>query len=492
MASDALPRRFSALDAIFIDIESPSAPMHIGSVCVYEGQVSLDRLSKHIASRIHRLPRYRQIMVPTPLHLAYPSWQTDPRFDIRRHVRQARIPNGATDAQLRTTAARILSSPLDRDKPLWELFLLSGLAGGHFAIVSKVHHCLADGISGVELASVMHDHLPREVGTQQQRRLRLAAEQVLHPIRDAVWDTAIEEVTRWSEAEQGVAKFLSSLSLDTLGGTWKEVLGIVRTFSLPIDRMPFNVHRLSGKKRLAWLEFSFAEVRGIRAALGGTVNDALLTVVGLAVRRYLKAHGIRPTRKTLRVMVPVSLRREDERGRLGNRVSMLPVQIPLGIGGPVELFRHIREHTTRLKEARVADALFALFRAAQFGPLLQSAIGRLARTSAVNALLSTVSAFPTINTVVTNVPGPQIPLYLLGHRMIHYYPYLPVAPEVSATFGILSYDQKLAISVIADAAAMPDIKRMGSFLNDAYRELRDAAKVIERPHVHLHRRSRTK
>ncbi|NUM54766.1 MAG: wax ester/triacylglycerol synthase family O-acyltransferase [Candidatus Hydrogenedentes bacterium] len=486
MAHTKLPRRFSALDAIFIDIESPVAPMHIGSVCIYDGRISLARFVKHVASRLHLLPRYRQVMVPTPLHLGYPTWRADPDFDIFRHIFEVTAPAQCTVSQLSALSGRILGKMLDRDKPLWELYLVNGLEGGRSAIISKVHHCLADGITGVELGAVMHDHRRKPIDVpvtdNRPRRNDVSA----RPILDALWDTAVEEVTRWTEAKQGAAKFLESLSFDTTLTTWKEVLGVVRTFSLPIDRMPFNAHRLSGRKRLAWCEHSFAEVRAVRAALGGTVNDVMLTVVGLAVRRYLKAHGVRPDRKTLRVMVPVSLRHEHERGQMGNRVSMLPVQIPLGIDDPIELFERVHAHTTRLKEIHIAHALHGALRAIQAGPMLQSAVGRLTRMPAVSTLLTTFSGFPAINTVVTNVPGPQIPLYLLGRRMTAYYPYLPVAPEVSVTFGILTYNQTLAVSVIADAAAMPDIARMRRHLETAYGALRTAAGVPERPHVPVH------
>jgi len=487
MAQSRLPGRFTALDAIFIDIESATAPMHIGSVSMYDGPVSRARLMKHVTSRLDQLPRYRQVMAPTPLNLGYPTWRPDPDFDIGRHVFELRAPKHCTDARLRAIAARVLGTMLDRGKPLWELHVVNGLEGGRSAVIAKIHHCLADGISGVELGTVIHDHTPKPPAPVRSPRLRTRPRaEAAHPILDALWDNAAEELKRWTEAERGAAKFVESLSLASAPGTWKEVFGIVRTFSLPIDRMPFNVHRLSGKKRIAFAEYSFAEVRAIRAALGGTVNDVMLTLVGTAVRRYLQAHKLRPARKTLRIMVPMSLRREDERGRMGNRVSMLPVQIPLGFEGPVEMFDYVREHTARLKDAHVADALYGLLRALQIGPMTQAAVGRLTRLPAVSALLTTVSGFPSINTVVTNVPGPQVPLYLLGRRMESYYPFLPCAPEVSATFGILSYNQKLAVTIVADAAAMPDTERMRALLDESFVELRTAAAIAERPHVHLH------
>jgi hypothetical protein len=309
-------------------------------------------------------------------------------------------------------------------------------------------------------------------------------------LADTVRDRAADEIARWTEIQQCAAAFFESLQWNHIRGTAIEVLELLRGLSGRLDRFSFNVHRLSGKKRLAWTEFSFAEARKIREVLEGTVNDVVLTTLGIAMQAYLRRHRQKTAGRRLVVMVPVSLRHEHERGMLGNRVSMLPARIPLDVSDPIELFRTVSAHMKRLKEAHVADALFAVLRAAQFSPMLQAGIGKLARFPAAVTLLTLVSPYPIVNSVCTNVPGPNIPLYTVGCRMLSYYPFLPVAAEVGVTFGVLSYDQKLATTVVADAAAMNDVDYMKACLQDSFARLRLAAGVGERPPITVRRQDR--
>jgi WS/DGAT/MGAT family acyltransferase len=264
---------------------------------------------------------------------------------------------------------------------------------------------------------------------------------------------------------------------------------MLKTFTTPMERMPFNPPELSGKKRLAFSEFSFAEARAIRAALGGTVNDVVLATLGLAVRRYLREHGTRPSKRVFRVMAPVNMRHEDERGQLGNRVSILPVQLPLDRSRPVAFFRAVHAEVKALKDAHIADGLYLLLRMAHGAPPnVQALVGRAMQSRTIATVLDQLVSFPPIHTVCTNVPGPQVPLFAVGHRMLACYPFLPVINKVGASFGIVSYDQRLFMTTIADAAAMPDVDRMKRCLDEAFAELKAAAGVEDHPAIPLYRR----
>lgn len=479
-------RRFSSLDAVFTQFETDVAPMHIGSVNVYEGAIPFRRFVRDIESKLHLIPRYLQVMREAPFRIEYPSWEPAPKLDLEHHVYLHTLPKPGSEIQLRRLAERILSRKLDRSRPLWDLHVVHGLEGRRSAVITRVHHCLADGISGVELAKIMFDHSPVSGAEKSAPAAEVVEPETPRALSDALWDLATDEVARWTEIQQCAARFVESLKLDRARETTTEILGLLRGLTGRIDRFPFNVHRLSGKKRLAWTEFSFAEVRKTREALEGTVNDVVLSTLGIAMRDYLRAHRQKTAGRSLVVMVPVSLRHEHERGMMGNRVSMLPARIPLDEPDPIELFRVVSGHMRRLKDAHIADALFAILRAAQFSPMLQAGLGRLAQYPAAVSLLTMISAYPIVNTVCTNVPGPNIPLYTVGRRMVSYYPYLPVAAEVGVTFGVLSYNQKLAITIVADSAAMKDSDRMREHLESAFIQLRSAAGVVEREPIAVH------
>jgi len=467
MAQTGLNRRLSAQDATFLYLEKEEAPMHIGSIAVFDGEVPYDRYVENIASKLHLIPRYRQRVVPAPFNIGHPTWEFDPDFDIARHILPVQIEPPGTDAQLIELAGRLFAGKLDRGKPLWEMYLVRGLEGQRSAAVSKVHHCLVDGVSGIELLMVTLDVSPNPPPPPpsqpyQPPPIPDAARRLL----DAVWDSMSARLDRWAEYQKGLLE-------TALGGDVGRARSVMRAlevalpyFARPVAKAPFN-KPFGGTRKLACSEISFAEVRAIRAACGGTVNDVVLAVLGGALGRYLELHGESIEGRVMRVLTPVNVRREDERASLGNRISMLLVEVPVGIRDPVERLHAITESTDALKRAHIADGIQWV--ADQLGML----------PTPLQALLGGLPSPPNTvaNMVCTNVPGPMIPLYTVGHRMLSHYPLIPIAWEMGIGCGVTSYDQKLYFGLMADEQAAPDVDRLKEFLDQAYVELRAAAGV---------------
>lgn len=466
MAQPNLSRRLSAQDAAFLYLEREEAPMHIGSVALFEGEVPFDKFVENIASKLHLIPRYRQRVIDAPLNVSYPTWEWDPEFDIANHVKQVRIDPPGTEAQLSELAAGLFAGRLGRDKPLWEMYLVQGLEGPRTAAVSRVHHCLVDGVSGVELLMVVLDVSPNPPPPPPP-----AEPYAPGPIPDAVsrlfdafWDGLAEALETGTELQR---RLLDGLENGAAARNMTRAIEAATPYLFtPMTRAPFN-GPFSGERRLAWSDYSFAEVRAIRANCGGTVNDVVLSVLGGALSRYLEMHGENTSERTIRVLTPVNVRREDERGALGNRISMLLVEVPVGVRDPIERLKLINERTEVLKRANAADGLATLGRLTGNVP------------SPVQALLGSLPAPPNTlaNMVCTNVPGPMIPLYTVGHRMVAHYPLIPIGWQMGIGCGVTSYNQRLYFGLMADARAAPDVDRLKDFLDQSFVEMRSAAGV---------------
>ncbi len=468
MSKRRLQRRLTTLDATFLYYEKKSAPLHIGSVSVFDGEIPYAQFVATVEAKLHLLPRYRQVAVVPPLHLGHPRWEADPNFDIRRHLFELHLQPPGTEDQLREIASRLFSQMLRRDKPLWELYLIHGLEGNRAAVLLKVHHAMVDGISGVNFlttildTSPVPDPVPKPEPYEPPPPPHLQTE-----IIDSVVDTTEETVRGWVEVWRELRSMRHELRTEAArAGLWRMRGRLSRLF-VPPSPLPFN-GPLSGRQQVAWSQFPMPEVRAIRAALKGTVNDVVLTVLSGAVARYIQTRGVQPKRRFLRLMIPVSMRHEQERGELGNIVSLLPLDIPLALADPAARFNYIHEMSVASKEVHLAQGVNLLrYLAANVPPPIQATVGAVGRT-----------ATPVFNMVCTNVPGPQSPVYLLGKRMIAYYPYVPIAHRVGCNCAILSYDQKLAFGLTADTRLMPDVERLKAFLDEAYRELRTAAGVL--------------
>lgn len=461
-----LSTRLSSMDATFLYFEKKEAPMHIGSVSIFEGEIPFKRFKDNLNARLPLLPRYRQKVIPDPFKLSHPTWEFDADFDIKNHVFRLKLDSPGSEADLVELAGRIFTPLMDRGKPLWDIHLVYGLEGKRMAMISRVHHCMVDGISGVDLLKIVLDISPDAKPAPVPKTVPPPRPDLTRRFFDSLLGGMQEGMNRFMEFQNGLLNLAQSMTTDGATGALPGLSQLLVALAAPASLLPFN-RPCSGERKLVWSRVSFAEARAIRAALKGTVNDVVLTVLGGAVARYAQLHGQQVAGRNLRVMVPVSLRREEQRGTLGNLVSLMPLEIPLDLTDPLERFKHINIKTLAMKSSRAAESF----------NMLTALIGIL--PASVQAVVGSMATFPLppVNMVATNVPGPQVPLYAMGKRMIDYYPYVPVGYAVGCGCAIMSYDQKLYFGLTADAQAMPDVESLKAFLDESFIELRKAAGV---------------
>jgi diacylglycerol O-acyltransferase len=464
-----LNHRLTSMDASFLYFEKKECPMHIGSVSIFEGEIPFDKFVDNVNSKMHLLPRYQQVVAPDPFNISHPTWEFDANFDIKKHIFKIQIDKPGDDAELIKLATQIFTPMMDRSKPLWDIFLVYGLQGKRTAMIARVHHCMVDGVSGVDLLKIVLDFSPETAPALPPKFV--PPQPKPDPTRrlfDALLGSMQEGMDRWMEFQTGLLNLAQAFTKEETRNSMQQAGGFLPGLASPVSLMPFN-KPCAGERKLVWSEFSFAEARAIRAACSGTVNDVVLTVLSGAVSRYVEFHGQQLEGRNLRIMVPVSLRQDDQRGALGNLVSLLPVEIPLGLRDVLQRFRYINEKTAKMKGGKVAEGL-NLFSALMgiLPPPVHAFAGALASTP-----------IPAFNMVSTNVPGPQVPLYAMGKRMVSYYPYVPVGYAVGCGCAIMSYDQKLTFGLTSDTVAMPDVERLKQFLDESFVELRKAAGVEE-------------
>lgn len=472
MSEPQLNRRLSSMDASFLYFEKKETPMHIGSVSLFEGEIPFEDFVAMLDAKMHMLPRYQQVVVPDPFNLGHPTWEYDHNFNIRNHIFKLHIDAPGGEKELIDLAGRILTPMMERHKPLWDIYLVYGLEGGKTAMICRVHHCMVDGMSGVDLLKIVLDFspTPAQIPPKPAAKVREPQPDPTRRLFDSILGGMQEGMNRWMEFQNGLLNLTQALTEQTSRDAMKNISGEIPKIMRPAERLPFN-GPLSGEKRMVWNTFNFAEARAIRGSLSGTVNDVVLTALSGAVSRYVESHGQPVAGRKIRFMVPVSLRQEDQHGALGNLVSILPVEIPLDLKNPVERFRYVNQKTMAMKGGRVAEGL----------NLFSALMGILpAPMQALVGALSTANIpVPAMNMISTNVPGPQVPLYAMGHRMSAYYPYVPVGYAVGCGCAIMSYDQHLYFGLTADMKAMPDVERLRDQLYESFYELRTAAGVEE-------------
>ena len=463
-----LNRRLTTLDAAFLYLEKKEAPLHIGSVSVFDGDLSHEDFTRHIAERLHLVPRFAQKVTPDPFNFSHPTWEQAEDFAISKHIFARELPAPGGDAELAQLAGELWSTMLDRDKPLWELYVVRGLEGGRSAMISKIHHCMVDGISGVDLVKIIFDISPvaTPVPPPPQATPPPPKPDPTRAFFDSVIGSLQEGLNRWTEMQNGLMQLTQAFANPQTLGVLPHLSSVLPAVIAPPNMLPFN-GPCSGQRTFAWSEFPFQEARAIRGALNGTVNDVVLTTLSGAVARYAQSHGQETAGRAVRFMVPVSLRQAEQRGALGNLISILPVEIPLDIPDPLARFKYVNHKTGVMKMARLAEGLGLV--GALYGMLpapLQAVIGQLATTPV-----------PPYNMVATNVPGPQVPLYVLGHKMTAQYPHVPIGYALGLGCAIFSYDQKLYFGLTADAQAMPDVTQFKKLLDESFAELRERAGI---------------
>jgi WS/DGAT/MGAT family acyltransferase len=443
--------------------------MHIGGVLVFEGPPpDWGDYLDHVRSRLHLVPRYRQKLTTPPLETGRPLWVDDPDFNLEYHVRHTALPSPGTEEQLLLLAGRIASQQLDRSKPLWENWLIEGLEGDRFALISKTHHALVDGISGVDLASVLLDlertpQCPAEdLEPWQPRPEPSAVELVAAGVRGMV-NVAGEMMSRAAGAASH-----PGTSFGVLRDAAEGVGEIVWAGLNPAPETPLNVE-IGPHRRYAVVRHQLDDYRTVKNAFGGTVNDVLLTVVSGALARWLNARGVRTEGLEMRALVPVSVRSESQRGTLGNQLAAMRAPLPVYIRDPVARLRFVRRAMDGLKESKQA-----------VGAATLAAVNSLAPPTVLAQASRLQFSTRLFNLLVTNIPGPQFPLYVLGRRLEDLFPLAFLPKNHALAVAIMSYDGGIDYGLLADYDALPDIDVFADGIDASLRELLEAV-PSERP-----------
>ena len=455
-----MPDRLTGLDSSFLHLEQNGAHMHVAACMTFEGpSPHHDELVAAIEARLHLVPRYRQRLAFVPLQQGRPVWVDDPHFNIRYHVRHTALPAPGGDEELRRLAGRLFSQRLDRNKPLWELWLVEGYQGDHFALISKTHHALVDGISGVDLVTVLFDSAPEPLpvhGPESPwvpRPMPTGAQLLADALRERA--TVPAEIARGVRAVMRGPRQIAEGTRDALVGVGALAFAGMNAAPPSPFNQPIGPHR-----RFAWVRAELDEFRSTKSALGGTVNDVVLTAVAGALGRYLRRHGY-PTRDlTLKAMVPVSVRADSARGALGNQVAAMMAPLPVGVTDPEERFALVHAAMADIKSSGQAVGAQALTELTGFAP--PTIMDQAAR------LISRQRFF---NLVVTNVPGPQHPLFLLGRRLESLYPMVPLARNQGLGIALMSYAGALDFGLNGDFDVMADLDGLATDLQESIAEL---------------------
>jgi len=460
--------RLSWGDTVFLHLEREGMPLNVASVCVFEGEIPFNACVRFVEGKLPLIPRYLKRVVPPPLDIGLPNWEYDPTFDIRNHVREVTLKQGS-DAELKVLAEKILSTVMDREHPLWDLTLVHGLKGGRCGLIFRLHHCLADGIAGVGIMNVLMDttavtrRLPR-------RKLKVPVSPprgILTSLTESFVDSYSDIVKQVVDGFADVSSLAERFATNGGDGTARQFSHLLPELGASTERLCFNV-LYRGPQKFACAEIPLDQIKAIRHACGTSVNDVVLALVTATMRRYVELHGDKVEGRLFRMMVPVNLRGNESPGELGNRISLVPVTVPLDIRDPGKLLAAIHERMEFLKRSRAAELV----------SLAGGLIGMLPPTA--RALAGHVISrlpFTPFNMVCTNVPGPQHPLYLLGRKMLHCYPYVPVGGEMALNCAILTYNGTAYFGFSGDVHAAPDLQLLENFLKLSFAELRLAAGI---------------
>lgn len=462
-----MPDRLSPLDVSFLYLEEPTTPMHVGGLAIFAAGDGFDHetLVGLIEQRIGLVPRYRQKIKWVPGHIAYPVWVDDPAFDVSYHVRRSALPRPGTDAQLRELVARLMSRRLDRSRPLWEMYLVEGLHGGRSAVITKSHHAMVDGISAVDIGQVILDVTPEPRETPSDLWVPSP-----EPGSVALLAGALGEVVRRPPALVDALRLGANDLRSTVGGLVGQLGGLLaaaRTAARPAPDSPLNVP-IGEQRRFATASTDLDCYKRVRKAHRGTVNDVVLATVTGALRGWLLSRGERLTGSTvIRAMVPVSVRGRSEQGVLGNRVSSYFVDLPVGEPNPVVRLHQVSFAMKAHKQAGQSVGADALVRLGGFAPPTLHSMG---------ARLASGLSRRLFNVVVTNVPGPQFPLYAAGAQMLEVFPVVPLAKNQAVSIGLTSYNGGVYYGLNADRDAMPDVEVLAQLIEESLAELMDTVR----------------
>jgi diacylglycerol O-acyltransferase / wax synthase len=455
--------RLSSTDVSFLTNESSSSHMHVGAIMIFEGPApSYDDLVEHVRGRQHAVPRFRQKLAFPPAQAGRPFWVDDPNLNLEYHIRHSALPAPGSEEQLRRMAGRVFSQQLDRSKPLWELWLVQGLTRNRFALITKTHHAVVDGVSGVDIATVLFDvnpvpepaepddsWAPEPEPSSASLLARGLQDLVQAPLR------AARRLERAVEHPEGAVRQVRDAVEAVSEVGWN--------FANPAPKVPLNVE-IGSHRRYVWVRSDLDHFKRVKDALGGTVNDVVLAVVAGALRDWLRGRGIRTEGLELRAQVPVSIRSQDERGQLGNRLAVMRAPLPVYIADPVRRLQAVSQAMGGLKQSKQALGAEVISRFNDFAP--PTLLAQAARINFSTRLF---------NLTVTNVPGPQFPLYILGRELEDVFPIGFLPPNQALFVAIMSYNGGVNFGLLADYDAIDDVDVVAQGIEGSIAQLVDAA-----------------
>jgi len=459
--------RLSALDTSFLYLEEPTTPMHVGGLAVFqipEEGFDSARIVELVEKRLGLVPRYRQLVRSVPGHLANPVWVDDPDFDIEFHVRRSGLPKPGSDAALLELVGRLMSRPLDRDRPLWELYVVDGLSDGRFAVISKTHHAMVDGVGALDIGQVILDLTPTPRETPEELWAPVTEPGPLQLVSDAVTEYLQRPSSVIDSIRGGIAdvKHTANRVIDTVGG----LAAAARMAARQAPDSPLN-GVIGAQRRFGVARTSLDDYKLVRKAHGGTVNDVVLATVAGALREWLLYRGEPVVAATsVRAMVPVSVRTAESGGSSGNEVSSYFVDLPVGEANPKMRLSRVSYAMQGHKDAGQSIGATALVALSGFAPPTLHALGARAASSLSRRLF---------NVVVTNVPGPQFPLYGAGARMLEVFPVVPLAKGQGVSIGLTSYNGGVYYGLNADRDSMSDVDVLADLIEQSLAELVETA-----------------
>ncbi|WP_022927645.1 WS/DGAT/MGAT family O-acyltransferase [Patulibacter americanus] len=459
--------RLTAVDAGFLHQEGPASHMHIGGLTLFEGPPpAFHEILDTIRGRLHLLPRYRQRLEHAPMQSGNPVWIDDPAFNLEYHVRRTALPSPGGRDQLREATAQIFSQRLDRSKPLWELWIIEALETDRWAMISKTHHALIDGLSGIDIATALLDigpepmEIPHPDEAWQARPVPSRAEL----LTDGVLGVGRAAVLGAARAVEALGR--PKAAIHRVKEVGEGVGEMAWALLNPAPPTPLNVP-IGPHRRYRVVEGDLAAYKRIKDAFGGTVNDVMLAAVTSALREWLRHRGVRTQGLELRALVPVSIRSPNEQGQLGNRLTAMRGPLPVYIEDPVQRLTFIREAMKGLKESKQALGAETIANVQSFAP--PTILAQASRLTFSTRLF---------NLLVTNVPGPQFPLYFRGRRMERAFPIAFLPQDHALAIAILSYDGAVNFGLIADRDAVPDLKLLADGIAAAVDDLDSLAQTV--------------
>jgi diacylglycerol O-acyltransferase len=458
-------KQLSAGDSLFLYLEREASPMTVAGAMEFEGTLRLNECLAFVQSKLPLIPRYTERLAFPALNSAYPVWEPDPHFDIRNHVREVTLREG-TEAEFKSVVSDILSTVLDRSQPLWDITLVHGMKG-RTGVLARVHHCLVDGIAGVGLMKVLMDSNPNAEPAPRQKKRATAADESHHDVAARLIQLlvttylgAIQSMLQVQKEVLDAAEIVAHAGRTTL----EQMVNVAPEIVMPAERLPFN-KLCRGPQKFAWCSVPLKSVLAVKERAEATLNDVVLSTMTLAVRKYAEVHKVRLKDRLLRIMIPVNVRGNDDVSELGNRISFAPVNIPMDSADPRELMEEVKLRMHHIKATHLAEYV------GMAGMLITSLPIPIQALTLPYAGLLPISLS---NLICTNVPGPPVPLYFMGHKMLTWYPHVPIGGEMGINTAVLTYDGRVYFGFTIDVYAAPDGNVMEQFVPEAFAELRSA------------------